>query len=67
MSPSDHKPDAVIVGAGIAGSALAIALARSGYSVTLLEKSTAHVQKGPFAVPSEVFSETIWGRLLGHP
>ena len=53
MSPSDHKPDAVIVGAGIAGSALAISLARSGYSVTLLEKSTAHVDRvrGEFIVP----------------
>jgi hypothetical protein len=24
------------------------------------------MQKGPFAVPSEVFSQTIWQRLLGH-
>jgi 2-polyprenyl-6-methoxyphenol hydroxylase-like FAD-dependent oxidoreductase len=77
MSPSDNKPDAVIVGAGIAGSALAVSLARSGYGVTLLEKSTVMVadpelalpflalQKGPFAVPSEAFSEHIWDRLLG--
>jgi menaquinone-9 beta-reductase len=53
MGPSDSKPDAVIVGAGIAGSALAIALARSGHGVTLLEKSTVHVDRvrGEFIVP----------------
>jgi menaquinone-9 beta-reductase len=53
MKPSDSKPDAVIVGAGIAGSALAIALARSGHGVTLLEKSTVHVDRvrGEFIVP----------------
>ena len=53
MSPSDNKPDAVIVGAGIAGSALAVSLARSGYRVTLLEKSTVHVDRvrGEFIVP----------------
>jgi 2-polyprenyl-6-methoxyphenol hydroxylase-like FAD-dependent oxidoreductase len=56
MSPSDNKPDAVIVGAGIAGSALAVSLARSGYSVTLLEKSTIHVDRvrGEFIVPWRV-------------
>jgi 2-polyprenyl-6-methoxyphenol hydroxylase-like FAD-dependent oxidoreductase len=50
MSPSDNTPDAVIVGAGIA---LAISLARSGYSVALLEKSIAHVDRvrGEFIVP----------------
>ena len=53
MGSSDSKPDAVIVGAGIAGSALAIALARSGHGVTLLEKSTVHVDRvrGEFIVP----------------
>jgi 2-polyprenyl-6-methoxyphenol hydroxylase-like FAD-dependent oxidoreductase len=53
MTPLDSKPDAVIVGAGIAGSAIAIALARSGYSITLLEKSTIHVDRvrGEFIVP----------------
>ena len=53
MSARDHRPDAVIVGAGIAGSALAIALARSGHSVTVLEKSTVHVDRvrGEFIVP----------------
>jgi 2-polyprenyl-6-methoxyphenol hydroxylase-like FAD-dependent oxidoreductase len=53
MKLSDSRPDAVIVGAGIAGSALAIALARSGFSVILLEKSTVHVDRvrGEFIVP----------------
>src|SRR5713226_3183393 len=55
MIPSDSKPDVVIVGAGIAGSALAISLAGSGHSVTLLEKSTVHVDRfrGEFIVPWE--------------
>ncbi len=53
MKLSDSRPDAVIVGAGIAGSALAIALARSGFSVILLEKSAVHVDRvrGEFIVP----------------
>jgi 2-polyprenyl-6-methoxyphenol hydroxylase-like FAD-dependent oxidoreductase len=53
VRPSDTKPDVVIVGAGIAGSALAISLAGSGHSVTLLEKSTVHVDRvrGEFIVP----------------
>jgi 2-polyprenyl-6-methoxyphenol hydroxylase-like FAD-dependent oxidoreductase len=53
MKLSDGRPDVVIVGAGIAGSALAIALARSGSSVILLEKSTVHVDRvrGEFIVP----------------
>src|SRR6516225_903073 len=53
MEISNDRPDAVIVGAGIAGSALAIALARGGISVTLLEKSTVHVDRvrGEFIVP----------------
>jgi hypothetical protein len=53
MTLSDNRSDAVIVGAGIASSALAIALARSGFSVTLLEKSAVHVDRvrGEFIVP----------------
>jgi len=53
MSMADRKPDAVIVGAGIAGSALAFSLAGSGHSVMLLEKSTVHVDRvrGEFIVP----------------
>ncbi len=53
MSMADRKPDAVIVGAGIAGSALAFSVAGSGHSVMLLEKSTVHVDRvrGEFIVP----------------
>lgn len=35
------KPDVVIIGAGIAGASLGIVLARSGRSVTLVERETA--------------------------
>ncbi len=50
----------MIVGAGIAGSALAISLARAGYSVLMLEKSTVHVDRvrGEFIVP--------WGVAEAH-
>src|ERR1700680_3761552 len=53
MISADSRPDVVIVGAGIAGSALAISLAGSGHNVTLLEKSTVHVDRvrGEFIVP----------------
>ena len=53
MTTSDHAFDVVIVGAGIAGSALAISLARAGYGVLMLEKSTVHVDRvrGEFIVP----------------
>jgi 2-polyprenyl-6-methoxyphenol hydroxylase-like FAD-dependent oxidoreductase len=53
MENSDDRPDVVIVGAGIAGSALAIALARGGHRTMLLEKSTVHVDRvrGEFIVP----------------
>ncbi len=46
-------PDIVIVGAGIAGSALATVLARNGLSVTLIEESLAHTDRvqGEFIVP----------------
>ena len=37
-----HEPDVVIVGAGVAGGALATALARRGVPVLLLEKSLVH-------------------------
>src|SRR5262249_41799077 len=53
MKDPDRTLDVVIVGAGIAGSALAISLARPGYSVLMLEKSTVHVDRvrGEFIVP----------------
>jgi 2-polyprenyl-6-methoxyphenol hydroxylase-like FAD-dependent oxidoreductase len=53
MTFPDRAFDVVIVGAGIAGSALAISLARAGYSVLLLEKSTVHVDRvrGELIVP----------------
>jgi menaquinone-9 beta-reductase len=53
MTGAEDRPDVVIVGAGIAGSALAIALARSGHGVVLLEKSTIHVDRvrGELIVP----------------
>lgn len=49
------SPDVVVVGAGIAGSALAIALARGGLEVTVLERETAYRDK----VRGEVFVP--WG------
>ena len=53
MRSLESKPDVVIVGAGIAGSTLAISLAGSGHGVTLLEKSAVHVDRvrGEFIVP----------------
>src|SRR6201991_3238349 len=53
MKAPDRTFDAVIVGAGIAGSALAIALGRAGYSVLMREKSTVHVDRvrGELIVP----------------
>jgi choline dehydrogenase-like flavoprotein len=38
-------PDIVVVGAGVAGGALATRLARDGRSVCLLEKSLVHVDR----------------------
>ena len=37
--------EVVIVGAGVAGSAMAIVLARLGFAVLLLEKSSVHVDR----------------------
>jgi 2-polyprenyl-6-methoxyphenol hydroxylase-like FAD-dependent oxidoreductase len=39
------SPEIVVVGAGVAGAAMAIVLAREGHSVLVLEKSTQHIDK----------------------
>jgi 2-polyprenyl-6-methoxyphenol hydroxylase-like FAD-dependent oxidoreductase len=48
-----HDADVVIIGAGIAGSALATVLSRQGIAVLLLEKSLEHQDRvrGEFIVP----------------
>lgn len=40
-----NDPEVVVVGGGVAGSALAIVLARAGIAVTIVEKSTVHVDR----------------------
>ena len=49
--------DAVVVGAGPAGSAAAIALARAGRSVALVER-------GPFPGSKNVYGGVVYGRIL---
>jgi electron transfer flavoprotein-quinone oxidoreductase len=49
--------DAVVVGAGPAGSAAALALARAGRSVALLER-------GPFPGAKNVYGGVVYGRVL---
>jgi len=51
------KVDAVVVGAGPAGSAAAIALARAGRDVILLER-------GPFPGSKNMYGGVIYGRVL---
>jgi 2-polyprenyl-6-methoxyphenol hydroxylase-like FAD-dependent oxidoreductase len=53
MNMLNSSPDVVIVGAGIAGSALALSVARTGYGVAVLEKSVVHADRvrGEFIVP----------------
>lgn len=60
-----YDAEIVIVGAGIAGGALATALARCGKSVLLLEKSLAHkdIVRGEFLVPWGVEEATKLGVL----
>jgi menaquinone-9 beta-reductase len=47
------RPEVVVVGAGIGGSALAIVLARAGIAVTVVEKSLVHVDhvRGEWVAP----------------
>src|SRR5712691_3016762 len=60
-----YEAEVVIVGAGIAGGALATALARGGKSVLLLDKSVMHkdVVRGEFLVPWGVEEATKLGVL----
>ena len=54
---SDLMFDVVVVGAGPAGSAAALRLARAGHSVCLLER-------GPFPGSKNVYGGVIYGRIL---
>ncbi|MBP6729809.1 MAG: FAD-dependent oxidoreductase [Microthrixaceae bacterium] len=54
---TDRDFDAIVVGAGPAGSAAAIALARAGKSVALLER-------GPFPGSKNMYGGVIYGRIL---
>ena len=57
MAPEPAVLDAVVVGAGPAGSAAALALARAGRSVVLVER-------GPFPGSKNVYGGVVYGRVL---
>ncbi|HEV3265168.1 MAG TPA: FAD-dependent oxidoreductase [Acidimicrobiales bacterium] len=56
-APGSPVFDAVVVGAGPAGSAAALALARAGRSVVLVER-------GPFPGAKNVYGGVVYGRVL---
>ncbi|HEX3460888.1 MAG TPA: FAD-dependent oxidoreductase [Acidimicrobiales bacterium] len=56
-APGTPVFDAVVVGAGPAGSAAALALARAGRSVALVER-------GPFPGSKNVYGGVVYGRIL---
>lgn len=55
--PATTHFDAIVVGAGPAGSAAALELARAGHSVALLER-------GPFPGSKNVYGGVVYGRVL---